>query len=91
MRKTVRTDTLAIVAPDHETGGFAINEPYGALSKPDDIVEDGWTFVIDNQNVYEVGHTAGDTIIWSQGPGSQKLGRAIDNTDIFGVMTDSLK
>lgn len=74
--------TLVIVVADHETGGFHINGPYGSLSEVNDIVEAGWT---------TGSHTAQDTIIWSQGPGSMELGKAIDNTDIFDVMKKYMK
>ncbi|WP_269746324.1 alkaline phosphatase [Desulfogranum japonicum] len=46
------------------------------------MVEEGWT---------SGNHTAVDTIIYSQGPGSEKLSGAMDNTDLFYVMKDVLK
>lgn len=73
--------TLIIVVADHETGGFAINGPYGDLSKAGEIVEDGWT---------SGNHTAVDTIIYSQGPGSEQLNAAVDNTDLYYVMESVL-
>jgi alkaline phosphatase len=73
--------TLVIVVADHETGGFAINGPYGTLSAPGDIVQPGWT---------SGGHTAVDTIIWSQGPGSKNLGGAVDNTDLYEIMKECI-
>lgn len=75
-------DTLVIVVPDHETGGFQINGPYGNISKAGDIVEAGWT---------SGGHTAVDTLVWSEGAGSEYLGGPMDNTDIFHVMKQVLK
>ena len=75
-------NTLLIVVPDHETGGFQINGPYGRLSKAGDIVVGGWT---------SGNHTAVDTIVWSEGVGSQFLGGALDNTDLFRVMEAVLK
>jgi len=36
-------------------------------------------------------HTGVDTMIWSSGPGSERLGRALDNTDLYQVMADALK
>jgi alkaline phosphatase len=69
--------TTVVVVADHETGGFAINGPYGTLSVAGDIVEDGWT---------TGGHTASDVLIWSQGPGSRRLGNALDNTDLYGIL-----
>jgi alkaline phosphatase len=74
--------TLVIISADHETGGFAINGVEGRNYKPDDIVDHGWT---------GTGHTAEDMLIWSQGPGSQYLGRAVDNTDLYKVMRQVLK
>jgi alkaline phosphatase len=71
-------ETLIIVAPDHETGGLAINGPYGAIpEKRGDSIEAGWTTVY---------HTAVDTLIWSGGPYSEYLGFALDNTQLFHVM-----
>jgi alkaline phosphatase len=74
--------TLLIVVGDHETGGMMINGPYGELSEPGDKVEDGWT---------SGGHTAQDTPIWSQGPGSSLLGGALQNTDLFDAMESVLQ
>lgn len=74
-----KDNTLVIVAPDHETGGFAINGTKERNYEAGDLVDVGWT---------TKKHTAGDVLIWSQGPGSQHLGRAIDNTHIYKVMRD---
>lgn len=41
-------------------------------------------------NDYEAHHTGGDVVIWSQGPGSEGLGRAIDNTDVYTVVRKML-
>ncbi len=73
--------TLLIVVADHETGGFAVNGPDRIL-KAGEFVDAGWT---SNE------HTGEDTIIWSQGPGSFALGRAVDNTDLYGVMAKALE
>jgi alkaline phosphatase len=73
--------TLVVVVGDHDTGGFGVNGPYGSLSEQGDLVEDGWT---------SGGHTAVDTVIWSQGPGSRLLGGPVDNTDLFGVMKKAM-
>ncbi|MGV1098370.1 alkaline phosphatase [Thiovibrio sp. JS02] len=75
-------NTLLIVVADHDTGGFAVNGPYGTLSNAGDSIQAGWS--TDE-------HTAGDTIIWSQGPGSHLLGRAVDNTDLYHVMESVLR
>jgi alkaline phosphatase len=74
--------TLVIVAPDHETGGFAINNTGRGKYHPGDLVDGAWT---------TRRHTAGDVPIWSQGPGSEYLGRALDNTDVYRVMRQFLK
>ena len=77
-----RQHTLLIIAPDHETGGFAINDTGGGNYQPGDLVDGAWT---------TTGHTAGDVLLWSQGPGSEYLGRALDNTDIYKVMREVLR
>jgi len=75
-------ETLIIVVPDHETGGFAINGPYGSIfSGAGHKIDAAWT----TRN-----HTGVDTTIWSQGPYSHYLGKAIDNTDIFYIMRAAL-
>jgi alkaline phosphatase len=80
--KVRQNRTLLIVVGDHETGGFMINGPYGSLSVAGEKIEDGWT---------SGGHTAQDTIMWSQGPGSEHLGAALQNTDLFHVMKSTLR
>ena len=77
-----RQHTLVIISADHETGGFAISGVGGRKYKRGDIVDHGWT---------TTGHTAEDMLIWSQGPGSQYLGRGVDNTDLYRVMRKVLK
>ena len=77
-----RQHTLLIIAPDHETGGFAINDASGGKYQPGDLVHGAWA---------TTGHTAGDVLIWSQGPGSNYLGKAVDNTDIYRVMREVLR
>ena len=77
-----RQHTLVIVAPDHETGGFSINDTRKGQYQPGDLVDGAWT---------SRGHTGGDVLIWSQGPGSEYLGRAVDNTDVYRVMREVLK
>lgn len=76
-----KENTLLIVVADHDTGGFAINGPQTALLKAGDKVEAGWT---------TGEHTGVDTIIWSEGPGSKGLARAIDNTGIYDVMVKAM-
>ena len=73
-----REDTLIIVVPDHDTGGFAIKGPRrNTFPEPGHYVAAGWV---------HGGHTGVDTVIWSQGPYSEHLGKAIDNTDIYYIM-----
>ena len=76
-----KENTLLIIVPDHDTGGFAINGPEQMLGAGE-LVEAGWT---------TTHHTGVDTIVWSQGPGSSALGRSIDNTDIYQVMVEVFK
>jgi len=75
-------ETLVIVVPDHETGGFAITGQGSAGKDAGGEVKTAWT---------GKDHTGVDTIIWSAGPGSERLGHAIDNTDLYRVMVDALK
>jgi alkaline phosphatase len=81
-KKSRKNSTLIIVVADHETGGFHVNGPYGSLLEAGETVDGGWT---------TGGHTGQDTLIWSQGPGSHLLGRALENTDIFTVMKHYMK
>jgi len=76
-----KNHTLLVIVADHDCGGFAANGPVDRLSRAGDVVEAGWT---------SGGHTAVDTVIWSYGPGSQELGKALDNTDLFKVMAGVL-
>jgi alkaline phosphatase len=74
--------TLVIVVADHETGGYAVNGPYDEqLLDSGSTVEAGWT---------HDDHTDEDTIIWSQGPCSDMLAKAVDNTYLFSVMKTAL-
>jgi alkaline phosphatase len=85
-----KRNTLLIIAPDHETGGFAINGPYGTLSTAGDLttIQAGWTF----PGPEKANHTGGDVIIYSQGPGTKAggaypgLGKLFDNTELYGVI-----
>lgn len=79
-----KRESLLIITSDHETGGFAVVGPSNARSEKGDLanIDVGWI----NRK-----HTGGDTLIWSQGPGSQHLGKALDNTDIFNVMINAFR
>lgn len=81
-KRSRKENTLVIVVADHDTSGFAITGPYGSLSEAGEIVEYG--FISGN-------HTAVDTIIYSQGPGSANLNAALDNTDLYDVMKNALR
>ena len=74
-------ETLIIVIPDHDTSGFAIKGPYGTLAQKGEYINEAWAFH---------DHTGQDTVIWSQGPGSQLLGEALNNTDINRVLKYAL-
>lgn len=80
-RHSRRLNTLLIIVADHDCGGFAVNGPDGALSAAGKTVEAGWT---------SKGHTGQDTVIWSTGPNSEKLGKALDNTELYGIMVNAM-
>lgn len=73
--------TLILIAPDHGTGGFAITGPEGRLAQAGEIIDGAWA---------GKGHNATDTLLRSQGPGSQKLAKTLDNTDLYKVMAEIL-
>jgi alkaline phosphatase len=75
-------ETLLVIIPDHDCGGFAVTGPEERIiEKPGEYVKAKWIWGH---------HTGEDTIIWSQGPYSKFLGKAIDNTDIFYIMRAAL-
>lgn len=74
--------TLLIVVADHETGGFTITGPDSSLPPPGGTLETAWT---------GKGHSAVDTMVWSEGPGSKNLARALNNTDLYRVMAEALR
>ncbi len=85
-----RQHTLLIIAADHETGGFAIkgtDVPGGEISGS---FTPAWVFQLDALNPI-ANHTGGDVLIWSQGPGSEALNRAMENTWVYAVVTSVLK
>ncbi len=77
-----RLTTQIIVVADHDCGGMGINGPGNSLSAAGDIVAPGWT---------SDGHTGVDTIVYSQGPLTWKLNKAVDNTFLNDVMEEFLK
>jgi len=72
--------TLLIISPDHETGGFAIKGP-NRVPLPGEHVTAGWT---------SGDHTGTDVPVWAQGPGSEAVGRALENTDLYRIMREAL-
>ncbi len=81
-KRNRKKGTLIVIVSDHGCGGFAIKGPWGkTLIQPGQYVEAGWIWG---------SHTGEDTMIWSQGPYSNHLGKAIDNTDIFHIMKAAL-
>ncbi len=75
-------ETLVVVAPDHETGGYAFDGPYGWLPGRGERVNGIWA---------TGGHTGGDVPIWSQGPQAWRLARPIDNTTLYRVVRDAMR
>ena len=69
-----RDDTLVIVTADHETGGLWVVKPKGAGEYPDVF----WG---------TPGHTGANVPLYAHGPGAERFGRVVDNTDLFEVMT----
>jgi hypothetical protein len=53
----------------------------------------GWAFTLvpGDPVDFESHHTGGDVVIWSQGPGSEALGRAIDNTEVYEAVRRAMK
>lgn len=52
-----------------------------------------WGFALDptHPKDFEAHHAGGDVPLWSSGPGSQPLARAIDNTTAYHVVKAALK
>jgi alkaline phosphatase len=69
-----RSDTLIIVAADHETGGLTVLSNNGAGNYPD--VSWGGT-----------GHTAANIPVYAWGVNAGFVSGVLDNTDIFGIVT----
>jgi alkaline phosphatase len=90
--------TLLIILADHETGGFAVKgvgEKGGENPGQGGVLGEfqaGWTFELIPGTVdRESHHTGVDVMIYSQGPGSEALGRAVDNTFVYQVVKNALK
>jgi alkaline phosphatase len=69
-----RKDTLVVVLADHETGGLRIVKGNAAGTLP----EVAWT---------TGGHTGVDIRVMAWGPGAEKFGHKLDNTDIFRLLS----
>jgi alkaline phosphatase len=83
-----------IIAPDHETGGFAVKGTEKPGGEPLGYFFAGWAFPPIDPTILELKeahHTGGDVLIWSQGPGSEALNRAMENTWVYSVVTAVLK
>jgi alkaline phosphatase len=76
-----KTNTLIVVAPDHETGGYAINGPFGMLPAGGEV-EGAFT---------SPDHTGTDVPIYSLGPGSEELAKPLNNTDVYYVLKAVMK
>jgi alkaline phosphatase len=87
-----RQHTLLIVLVDHETAGFAVMGTEAPGGEPLGYFYPGWTFTLkpEHPKDFEAHHTGGDVLIWSEGPGSEALGRAIDNTFVYTVVRDAI-
>ncbi len=92
-----KEQTLLVVLPDHETGGFAVRGagPKGGENPNAGLgpFTGGWIFdLIPGDRVdFESHHTGGDVVVWSQGPGSDLLGRALENTAVYEVVKNAMK
>ncbi len=76
-----REETLLVIVSDHECGGLSLSGPPG--EHPPATKRFHAAFATD-------GHTGVDTIVWSQGPGAQRLARPLDNTDIHRVVLEAM-
>ncbi|GAA1703615.1 alkaline phosphatase [Kribbella yunnanensis] len=83
-------DTLVIINGDHETGGLSIQD-YDTDEEKTDPRQEG-PFPIPGSNLrFAVdwvtnSHTGADTPLTASGPGSDRLGRVLDNTEVYAVM-----
>ncbi|MET0789615.1 MAG: alkaline phosphatase [Cellulomonas sp.] len=97
--------TLVVVVGDHETGGLAIEnvsatDESGDPDSTDPAVlqslEDGPFPIAGSDLQFTVdwttgGHTGAATPLTAEGPGAERLARAQDNTDVFGVVLDAMR
>jgi len=69
-----RDDVLVLVTADHETGGLDVRTGRGIGRFPSVT----WS---------SAGHTGVNVPLFAQGPGAEQIGGAIDNTDVFWLIT----
>ena len=73
---TNRNDTLILVTADHETGGLSVTSDQGAGNEPEVEWATG-------------GHTQTPVGCWAWGPGSERVGGAMANTNTYHVLQDA--
>ncbi|MFC0623439.1 alkaline phosphatase [Kribbella deserti] len=81
-------DTLVIINGDHETGGLSIENHDTDETDPK---QDGPFAIPGSKLKFTVdwtthGHTGSDTPLTAVGPGSERLGRVLDNTEVYHAM-----
>ncbi len=81
---TSHPETLIVVTADHECGGLEFCEPDPTLGVPDETLHRlglRWT---------TINHTPAHVPLNASGPGSERLGGDLDNTDLFAAIVDAL-
>lgn len=91
-------NTLLIVLADHETGGMSVAEGmyHGFPTLPDRDGEASHMKGVKAAHLLGVGWTTGGhtgipVLVMSMGPGSERMRRLIDNTDVFPIMMETLR
>jgi alkaline phosphatase len=85
-------NTLILVEGDHETGGLTIENPDDEDESGDELSAEDGPFAVNGTKLevfadWTTGqHTGADTPITAGGPGSARLGRVIDNTDVHDAV-----
>ncbi len=80
--------TLIVVQGDHETGGLTIENPDTGDESGDGLSKEDGPFTVKGTSLPVFadwttnGHTGADTPITASGPGSERFGGVIDNTDV---------
>ncbi|MET7279891.1 alkaline phosphatase [Kribbella sp. NPDC005582] len=83
-------DTLVIINGDHETGGLSIQD-YDSDEEKTDPRQDGPFSIPGSSLKFAVdwttnSHSGTDTPLTASGPGSERLARVQDNTEVFAAM-----